>query len=192
MLYLGSIMCVCVCVCVQSLQSCPTLCDPPDYSLQAPLSMGFSRQEYSSGLPCPSLEDFPTCISYVSCIGRYVLYHQCYLRSPNDGCLPLNTDSGSLGMSLIHLITFSEIDVRRKSYKYNVWNSGCLLACVVFFLHHSSISQVRPLNLKESSSQYSPVLEGDVKLWDRQQKEISLLCITQPVCQIISDMSEES
>ena len=27
------------------------------YSLQAPLSMGFSRQEYWSGLPCPPLGD---------------------------------------------------------------------------------------------------------------------------------------
>ena len=36
-------------------QSCPTLRDPMDYSLQAPLSMGFSRQEYWSGLPSPSL-----------------------------------------------------------------------------------------------------------------------------------------
>ena len=33
-------------------QSCPTLCDPMDSSLhQAPPSMGFSRQEYWSGLP---------------------------------------------------------------------------------------------------------------------------------------------
>ena len=30
-----------------------------DYSLQAPLSMGFSRQEYWSGLPCPSPGDLP-------------------------------------------------------------------------------------------------------------------------------------
>ena len=134
MLYMGSIMCVCVCVCVFShfshVQLFATLWT---IVCQAPLSMGFSRQEYSSGLPCPSLEDFPTCISYVSCIGRYVLYHQCYLRSPSYGCLPLNTDSGSLGMSLIHLITFSEIGIIRKSYKYNVCNLGCLLACAVFF-----------------------------------------------------------
>ena len=34
-------------------QSCPTLCDPKDCSLQAPLSKGFSRQEYWSGLLCP-------------------------------------------------------------------------------------------------------------------------------------------
>ena len=34
-------------------QSCPTLSDPMDCSLQAPPSMGFSRQEYWSGLPLP-------------------------------------------------------------------------------------------------------------------------------------------
>ena len=28
-------------------------------ALQVPLSMGFSRQEYCSGLPCPSLWDLP-------------------------------------------------------------------------------------------------------------------------------------
>ena len=41
----------------KSLQSCPTLCDPVDH--QAPLSMGFSRQEYWSGLPCPLPGDLP-------------------------------------------------------------------------------------------------------------------------------------
>ena len=36
-------------------QSCLTLWDPMDYiAHQAPLSMGFSRQEYWSGLPLPS------------------------------------------------------------------------------------------------------------------------------------------
>ena len=35
------------------LQSCPTLFARMDYSNQATLSMGFSRQEYWSGLPCP-------------------------------------------------------------------------------------------------------------------------------------------
>ena len=37
-------------------QSCPTLCDPMDCS---PLSMGFSRQEYWTGLPFPSPGDLP-------------------------------------------------------------------------------------------------------------------------------------
>ena len=34
-------------------QSCPTLCDPWSVAHQAPPSMGFSRQEYWSGLPLP-------------------------------------------------------------------------------------------------------------------------------------------
>ena len=39
-------------------QSCPTLCNAVDCSSpQAPLSMGFSRQEYWSGLPFPSPGD---------------------------------------------------------------------------------------------------------------------------------------
>ena len=40
---------------------CPTLCNPMDCSPQsrAPLSMGFSRQEYWSGLPCPPPADLP-------------------------------------------------------------------------------------------------------------------------------------
>ena len=40
------------CMHAKSLQSCPTLCDPMDCSPPAPLSMGFSRQEYWSRLPC--------------------------------------------------------------------------------------------------------------------------------------------
>ena len=38
-------------MCAKSLQLCPILCNPMDtVPLQAPLSMGFSRQEYWSGL----------------------------------------------------------------------------------------------------------------------------------------------
>ena len=36
------------------LQSFPTLWDPTDGAHQAPPSLGFSRQEYWSGLPFPS------------------------------------------------------------------------------------------------------------------------------------------
>ena len=39
-------------------QSCLTV-NPWTVALQAPLSMGFSRQEYWSGLPFPSSEDLP-------------------------------------------------------------------------------------------------------------------------------------
>ena len=43
----------------KKLQSCPTLCNLWIIALQAPLSMGFSRQEHWSGLPCPPLGDLP-------------------------------------------------------------------------------------------------------------------------------------
>ena len=41
------------------VQLCLTLCDPMTVARQAPLSMGFSRQEYWSGLPCPPPGDLP-------------------------------------------------------------------------------------------------------------------------------------
>ena len=40
-------------------QSSLTLCDSMTTARQAPLSMGFPRQEYWSGLPFPSLGDLP-------------------------------------------------------------------------------------------------------------------------------------
>ena len=40
-------------------QSCLTLCDLDYIAHQVPLSMEFSRQEYWSGLPCPSPGDLP-------------------------------------------------------------------------------------------------------------------------------------
>ena len=60
-------------------QSCPTLCDPWTVAHQAPLSMGFSRQKvewvsifFSRGSSQPR-DQIP--ISFVSCIGRWDLYH---------------------------------------------------------------------------------------------------------------------
>ena len=43
----------------KSLQSCLTLGDPMDCGPPGSLSMGFSRQEYWSGLPFPPPGDFP-------------------------------------------------------------------------------------------------------------------------------------
>ena len=40
-------------------QLCPILCGPLGCAFQAPPSMGFSRQEYWSGLPFPSPGDLP-------------------------------------------------------------------------------------------------------------------------------------
>ena len=56
---------------------------------QALLSMEFSRQEYWSGLPCPSPGDLPDpgiepLISCISCFGRQILYQLHHLESPSD------------------------------------------------------------------------------------------------------------
>ena len=47
-------VCTAVCAC-KLLQSCLILWDSMDYSPLAPLSLGFSRQEYWSGLDIPDL-----------------------------------------------------------------------------------------------------------------------------------------
>ena len=80
-----------------SLFSCVQIfVTPRTVACQAPLSMGFSHW---SGLPLPSPEDLPNPgISYVSCVGRRVLYHQCHLgasvvytlQNKTPFCFPLN------------------------------------------------------------------------------------------------------
>ena len=68
-------VCVCVCVCVKLLQCCLSV-TLWVVTRQVSLSMGFSRQERWSGLPCSLPGDFPepgiNHISYISFIGRRV------------------------------------------------------------------------------------------------------------------------
>ena len=52
-------VCVCVHVYVQSTQLCLTSCSPLDCSLQAPLFLEFSRQEYWCSLSFPTPGDLP-------------------------------------------------------------------------------------------------------------------------------------
>ena len=71
------------------LQSCPTLCDPIDGSppgspipgiLQA-RTLEWVAMPFSGDLLDPGIKP----ISYISCIGRWVLYHYCHLGSLRDG-----------------------------------------------------------------------------------------------------------
>ena len=73
-------MCVCVCVCAQLLSRVRLFGTPWTVAHQAPLSVGFSRQAYWSGLPFPPPGDLlDPGIKPVSpestCIGRRILYH---------------------------------------------------------------------------------------------------------------------
>ena len=92
------------CMCVLNCFSCVQHIETPGTVVsQAPLSMGFSREEHWSRLPCPLPGDLPDpgidpeSLMSVSCIGRWVLYHQRHLRSP-----------GFMGYRItIHLLTLS-------------------------------------------------------------------------------------
>ena len=74
-------------VCAQPLQSCLTLCDPVDCSPPGSSLHGHPQARILELVSMPSSRGpfqprDPTCIFYISCIGRQVLYHKCYLGSP--------------------------------------------------------------------------------------------------------------
>ena len=70
-------MCVCVCVYPQSLSHIQLFMTPWTVARQAPLSLGFLRQEYlewfaiSSSRESSQFRDG----THISCIGRQILYH---------------------------------------------------------------------------------------------------------------------
>ena len=105
----------------QSLQSCLTLCDPTDCSLPGSSVHGIPPARILEWVALPSSRGSArsrgqTHVSYVSCIGRQVLYHYCHLGSrrkaqvlfiqdaslgtrPSCGCHPLlDTLWGELGL----------------------------------------------------------------------------------------------
>ena len=74
-------------MCAKSLQLCPTLCNPMDCSQLDSSVHGILQARILEWVAMPSsrgssqLRD-QTCVSYVSCIGRWVLYHQHHLGNP--------------------------------------------------------------------------------------------------------------
>ena len=77
------------------LQSCPPLCDPMHYSLCTRLLCPLVSLAKNTGVGCCDLlqgSSQPrdrTHVSYVSCIGRRVLYHESHLGSPLTSRSPL-------------------------------------------------------------------------------------------------------
>ena len=66
-------------VALKSFQLCPTLCDPMNYSLPGSSVLGILQARILEWVALPfsrgsSWVRDPTCVSYVSCIGRQVLY----------------------------------------------------------------------------------------------------------------------
>ena len=79
-------VCVCVCVCVLTSSVASNSVPPWTVAHQAPLSMGFSRQEYWSGLPFPPTGDLPDLVPCVSCIDRWLLLPLSHLRRKKKIC----------------------------------------------------------------------------------------------------------
>ena len=89
-IYIHMRVCVCIYthkythVCMLSFQSCQTLYNPmdsspPGFSIHGKIEMGFSRQEYWSGLPFPLPGDLPNlgkAVSLVLQVGSLALSHQ--------------------------------------------------------------------------------------------------------------------
>ena len=74
---------ICVIVCVKSLSCVQLFATPWTGAHQVPLSMGFSRQEYWSGLPFPTPEDLPDQGSNLDLLHcRQILYLLSHQRSP--------------------------------------------------------------------------------------------------------------
>ena len=63
---------LCVHACAKLLQPCPTLCNPTGFSVYGILQARILAISSSRGSSRPTDS---TCASYVSCIGRQVLYH---------------------------------------------------------------------------------------------------------------------
>ena len=65
--------CVCICVCESCSVMSASLQSPWTVAYQAPLSMGFSRQDYWSGLPFPSPLSH-TCMAYTNMLTYTHMY----------------------------------------------------------------------------------------------------------------------
>ena len=100
-----------LCVHARSPQSCLTLCDPMDYiACQAPLSMGFSRQEYWSGLPCPSPGDLPnpgikpTSLLSLALVGRFFTTSTTWKALPSPTFVQNGISEGALPFPILGVL----------------------------------------------------------------------------------------
>ena len=123
-----------LCVCAKSLQSCLTLCDPMDCSPPGSPVHGILQARILEWVAMPSSRGSSpprdeTCISYVSCIGRQVLYHWCHLGSPHITSYAPKCPCPS--QSLVISQFFIRSNLEMASYHYmDMINSFQKLYCV--------------------------------------------------------------
>ena len=112
------------CYCCSVAKACPTLCDSMGCPARLRYPWGFSRQEYSGGLPCPPLGELPN-PGIFSCFGRWVLYH----RATREALLidrPTKYHA-----SPYHIYATSELSSKENSFKGSLWvfRGQCSLDC---------------------------------------------------------------
>ena len=96
------------------LQSGPSLCDLWTVAPQAPLSMGFSRNKYWSGLPCPFPGDLPhpgikpSKSHYVSCVGRWFFFTWEALENTINGNISIFKCFQWIGFLIFYLSSSEE------------------------------------------------------------------------------------
>ena len=108
-------------------QLCPTLATPRTVARQAPLSMWFSRQEYWSGLPFPSIQESNRDLLHC----RQTLYQLNYEGSPQNNNININKN----------MITENNLRsfVRRQGFFVCLFVFICF--CFLFFLSLEYLQQ---------------------------------------------------
>ena len=137
--------------------SCSVMSDcakPRTVAHQAPLSMGFSRQEYRGGLPCPSPGDLPN----LGIEARSPIFQVDSLPSELPG-KPMNTGVGSLSL-LQRIFTTQELNwgllhcrwsLYQQSYQGSPSQYYMLSLGLIFFLQSEDASLI-PWGLLNSST----------------------------------------
>ena len=103
------------------LWSCLTLCSPMDHSPPGSSVRGILQASILEWVAMPSSKRsswprYPTHICYVSCIGRWVLYHQGHLGSPYVACGYFMSQSSKLNRNKTLMVRHTPIS---KMLKYN-------------------------------------------------------------------------
>ena len=112
------------------------------------LSVGFSRQEHCSGLPCPPPGDLPDPgiepkVSWVSCTGRRILYHWATWEIP---CYSVQFSSVQ-SLSRVRLFATPWIAARQASLSITISQSSPKLMSIKSVMPSSHLILGHPLLL---------------------------------------------
>ena len=123
-------------------------CNPMHYSLQAPLSMGFSKWEYWSGLPFPFQDDLPY-PGLLNC--REILYRLSYEGDIDLLPIPQPSTKKSHIQHLLAAVDFEYWDIIARYYsgRLKIRNIYYSLGCLNYFLAYRKTFNSRRKQAKE-------------------------------------------